>query len=100
VLQLLFGERARQRAAADHAEGEPGALLVRESYDLDRTNGLNATLLHRLRDLDAGQHAERPIEVSASYHGVDVRADEDGRSVGVFSLPTAEQVTRSVLSDQ
>ena len=92
--------RARQGAAADHAEGEPGALLVREGDDLDRIVGLDTTFLHRLRDLDAGEHAERPVEVPAVVHGVDVRADEDGRSVGIPPLPAAEEVPDGVLADR
>ncbi len=100
MFQIFGREGARQRAAADHAEGEPGALLVRESDDLDRSIGLDTTLLQRLRYLDACEHAERPIEVPAVVHRIYVRADEDGRSVRLSSLATAEEVPYGVLADR
>ena len=62
--------------------------------------GLYTTFLHRLHDLDASEHPERPVEVPAVVHGVHVRTDEDGRRVGITPFPAAEQVPRSILTDR
>ena len=89
-----------QGAAADHAEREPGALLVRKGDDLDRVVGLYTTFLHRLHDLDASEHPERPVEVPPVVHGVHVRANEDGRSTGILALPTSKEISDGVLANR
>src|SRR5215203_914459 len=100
VVQVSGGEMSGQGAAADHAEREPGALLVRKGDDLDRMVGAYTTFLHRLHDLDAGENPERAVEVAAVVHGVDVGTNEDGWRVGITPLPAAEEVSDGVLTDR
>jgi hypothetical protein len=98
IARKIFGGKfACQRPAPDHAEGEAHPLLVRERDDLDGVFSLYSLLLNSLQNLDAGQHAQRSVEVAAAVHGVYVGPDQDSGSLGITSLAPTEQVPDSVL---
>ena len=68
---------AEQGLRRDVAGPEPGAFLATHRQDLDRTGEMHAVAACPHQTKQTGDDARQPVEVAASRHGIDVRADQD-----------------------
>ncbi len=81
VAQLVRGvpvEHAGGEPGADAGDAEPGALLVAEVDDRQRTGELGAARAEFVEGGEGGDHAERAVVGAAVGDGVQVRAGDDG----------------------
>ena len=83
---------AGEHARAHHHRREARALLVGPDRDLDRRLGLDAVVVERAHDLEAGEHAVVAVELAARGLGVDVAAGDHRRTVGVAAGAPPEDV--------
>ena len=91
----LFGSELAGHGTASRL----AVLLVLEEDDLDGMARRRARLAQAVGDLDGGHGTDLSVVVAAVGHGVDVRAEHEGRERRLASLTPAEDVPRRVDAD-
>ncbi len=97
---VLEGEGLGEHARAHHHRHEARAFLVGPEGDLDRRLGLDAVVVERAHDLEAGEHAVVAVELAAGRLGVDVAAGDDRRQRVVLAGAAHEAVADLVDRDR
>src|SRR6185503_13081740 len=98
----LDADVARNRRRADGAAPKARSLFADEDDDLERPPRLHAGGVERLERAHGAGHAERPVELAARRHRVEVRAGHDHRLLripggAVARAPAAAQVAHLVV---
>ncbi len=96
-----FGEGgdAGPDGGADDAAAEAAAFLVGPVDQFDRGGGLDAALVQRAHDLEAGEDAERTVELAAGGLAVEVAADQHGAPGRIGAGAAGEHVADLVDAD-
>ncbi|MCY1240198.1 hypothetical protein D9M72_530330 [compost metagenome] len=92
----VLAVHAGKDAGGEHGRREACAFLVRPVGNDDRVLGLDAEVVHRANDFEAGEHAQHTVELAAGRLGVEMRTDIDGQSVRVGAGACEEHVAHTI----
>ena len=98
-VQGTVGQRAQAAAAADVGDLEPDAFLGADAHHDDVALGLQIQRAQRRHGDQSGEDAGGTVEVAAMRHGIEMRADDQGRRRAVAARQGHVKVGGGVMTD-